>query len=54
MTKIEELQKQLEEAKKGKAKVDSEYVGYDDKAHLFDYKVDFNRFMDDLMHIVKS
>lgn len=54
MTKLEELKVQLEEAKKGKAKVDKEYVEYKNDAHLFDYKIDFAQFMDDIVYIINK
>jgi hypothetical protein len=52
----EELQDQIEEARKGKAKVDSKYVGFelDERGHLFDYKYDYVRFLDNMSHIIKQ
>ena len=42
----DELAEQIEEARKGKAKVDSKYVGFelDERGHLFEYKFNFNQF----------
>lgn len=53
---VDELQTQIEEARKGKAKVDSEYVGFelDERGHLFDYKYDYVRFLENMSHIIKS
>jgi hypothetical protein len=51
---IEELADQIEEARKGKAKVDSKYVGYDEAGHLFDYRYNYVAFLDDMKHIIKS
>lgn len=50
----EELQNQIEEARKGKAKVDSKYVGYAEAGHLFDYKLDYVQFLDDMSFIIKE
>lgn len=52
---IDDLQKQIEEAKKGKAKVDNQYVNYRNEAgHLFDYKFDYVKFLDNVAHIFKE
>lgn len=52
---VDELQKQIEEARKGKAKVDNQYVDYRNEAgHLFDYKFDYARFLENISHIVKE
>jgi hypothetical protein len=52
----EELQVQIEEARKGKAKVDSKYVGFelDERGHLFQYKLDYPTFLSDMSHIIKE
>jgi hypothetical protein len=52
----EELQAQIDEARKGKAKVDSQYVGFelDERGHLFDYKYDYVRFLENMSHIIKQ
>lgn len=50
----EELQEQIEEATKGKAKVDSKYVQYADAGHLFEYKYDYVRFLNNMSHIIKE
>lgn len=51
---VEQLAVQIEEAKKGKARVDSKYVGYDNKGHLFDYHYDYVRFLENMKHIIKE
>lgn len=53
---IDDLQKQIEEARKGKAKVDSKYVGFelDERGHLFDYKFDYVKFLDNILHAIKE
>lgn len=51
---INDLETQLKEAKKGIAKVDKKYVNYDESVHLFDYDIDFNRFLSDIDHILKA
>ena len=51
---INDLEAQLHEAKKGVAKVDKKYVDYEENNHLFDYDIDFNRFLTDIDHILKS
>jgi hypothetical protein len=52
----EELQQQIEEARKGKAKVDSKYVGFelDERGHVFDYKYDYPQFLSNMSHIIKE
>ena len=52
----EELSVQIEEARKGKAKVDSQYVGYDDlnRGHLYDYKFDYGQFLSSMSYIIKE
>jgi len=49
---IEELEKQLDEAKK--ALVDKKYQGYKNEAHLFDYDIDFSRFLEDISYILEE
>jgi hypothetical protein len=51
---INELIIQLEEAKHGKAKVDKNYVEYDNNENLFKYNIDFIQFIDDITHILKK
>jgi len=53
---VDELADQIEEARKGKAKVDSQYVGYDDLArgHLYDYKLDYSRFLSNMSNILRE
>lgn len=52
---VEHLSTQIEEAKKGKARVDSKYVNYqNDAGHLFDYKFDYISFLQNMEHIIKN
>jgi hypothetical protein len=51
---VDELSIQIEEARKGKAKVDSKYVGYNEAGHLFEYKFDYAKFLDNMSHIIKE
>jgi hypothetical protein len=52
--KIDELEEMLKEAKKGIAKVDKTYVNYDEKGHLFDYQIDYQKFLSNISQILKS
>jgi hypothetical protein len=51
---VDELSVQIEEARKGKAKVDNKYVGYNEAGHLFEYKFDYVKFLDNMTHIIKE
>ena len=51
---IKELEKELEEAKQQLAKVDKTYVDYEHKGHLFDYKIDYEQFLNDIAHVIKE
>lgn len=53
---VDELSVQIEEARKGKAKVDNEYVDFklDERGHLFEYKYDYPRFLENMTHIIKG
>lgn len=51
---INDLEEMLQEAKKGRAKVDKHYVDYDTKGQLFDYKINFSTFLEDIDHIFKA
>ena len=53
---VDELAVQIEEARKGKAKVDNEYVDFklDERGHLFEYKYDYPRFLENMSHIIKE
>lgn len=51
---VDELADQIEEATKGKAKVDSKYVQYADAGHLFEYKFDYVRFLQNMSHVIKE
>jgi hypothetical protein len=48
----EELQEQIDEARKGKAKVDNQYVNYDEAGHLFDYKYNYVRYLDNVAYVL--
>lgn len=51
----DELEQQIDEARKGKAKVDSKYVGNGDGLeHLFDYSYDYAKFLDSISYIIKK
>lgn len=51
----EELQIQIEEARKGKAKVDSKYVGLGDGLnHVFEYKYNYGEFLSSMSYIIKK
>lgn len=50
---VEQLATQIEEARKGKARVDSKYVEYESFGHLFDYNLDYARFLENIAHAVK-
>jgi len=52
--KIEELEQQLHDARKGIAKVDKTYVNYKEKGHLFQYKIDYQKFLEDIQYILKE
>lgn len=51
---VDELAVQIDEARKGTAKVDSQYVGFvlDERGHLFDYKLNYIEFLDSMKHIL--
>ena len=49
---IQDLEEQLSDAKK--ALVDRKYVKYDTQGHLFDYDIDFDRFLVDIDFILKE
>jgi len=51
---VDELSAQIEEARKGKAKVDNEYVGYAEPGHLFEYKYDYVQFLGNMQHIIQA
>ena len=53
---VDELSQQIDEARKGKAKVDSKYVGFssDDAGHLFDYKFNYVRYLENMSHIIRE
>ena len=45
---INDLEVMLQEAKKGRAKVDKQYVEYEDKGQLFEYDINFSVFLEDV------
>ena len=47
-----ELSDQIEEARKGTARVDSKYVGYE--GHLYEYEYDWPQFLASMNHIIKE
>jgi hypothetical protein len=50
-----ELADQIEEARKGTARVDSKYVGLGDGLeHLFEYKYDWAKFLKNISHIIRE
>jgi len=50
---IEKLEKQLDETKK--ALVDKKYENYtQNETHLFDYNINFNRFLEDISYILEK
>jgi hypothetical protein len=50
-----ELADQIEEARKGTARVDSKYVGLGDGLeHLFDYTYDWPKFLESIGHILRE
>lgn len=53
---IDELTEQIDEARKGKAKVDSKYVGFElgDAGHLHDYQYNYPRFLENMSHIIRE
>lgn len=53
---VDELAEQIEEARKGKAKVDSQYVGFelDERGHLFNYKFDYPKFLTNMSGILRE
>lgn len=52
---IEELSEQIDEARKGKARVDSKYVMYNNEGrHLFEYKFDYFQYLDSMQYIIRE
>jgi len=51
---IKELEDALETAKVQMAKVDSEYVNYDHRGHLFDYDIDYVKFINNIAYVIKE
>jgi len=52
---VQDLEEQIEQARKGKAKVDSKYVGNADRMkHIFEYSFNYPRFLENIVHIIKE
>ena len=51
---VKELESMLEENSKLIAKIDKEYVNYEQKGHLFDYSIDFEAFLRDISHVITA
>jgi len=51
---VNELAEQIEDARKGKAKVDNQYVHYNEAGHLYEYSYDYVRFLENMSYIIKS
>lgn len=51
---VDQLEQQLSEAIKGKARVDSKYVDYQTRGHLYDYQINYVQFLEDMSHIMKE
>ena len=51
---VDELTIQIEEAKKGTARVDSKYVNYEEKGHVFEYELNYPQFLEDITYIIKE
>ena len=51
---VEELEEQISEAKKGRAKVDKEYVGNTELEHIFEYKYNYTKFLDNIVKCIKG
>jgi len=49
---LEDLEVMLQEANKGMAKVDKKYTDYKNPGHLFEYDIDFNKFLKNIQHIL--
>lgn len=49
-----ELLKQIEDAKQGKAKIDSKYINLDIKEHIFEYSFDYAKFLSNIKYIIEK
>jgi len=49
---IKEIEEKLDDAKK--SLVDKKYVMYNNPGHLFDYKIDFEVFLEDISTILAA
>lgn len=52
---IDELSEQIDEARKGTARVDSQYVGNGEGLnHVFEYKYDYAQFLESMAYIIQE
>ena len=51
---LEKLEQMLKEAQKGLAKVDKKYVQYENPGHLFNYKINFQKFLENIYYILEK
>ena len=49
---IKELENELENIKSQLAKVDKEYVNYDNRGHIFDYSINYAQFLEDIAIVI--
>lgn len=49
---IKELEIELENIKSQLAKVDKEYVNYDNRGHIFDYSINYAQFLEDIAIVI--
>lgn len=49
---IKELEIELENIKSQLAKVDKEYVKYDNRGHIFDYSINYAQFLEDIAIVI--
>lgn len=49
---IKELEIELENIKSQLAKVDKEYVNYDNRGHIFDYSINYTQFLEDIAIVI--
>jgi hypothetical protein len=53
-TNIEELEELLKDAEKGIAKVDKTYVNYKNPGHLYQYDINFEKFLKNINYILEN
>jgi len=49
---ISDLENQLKDAKK--SLIDKKYKNYSEQGHLFDYEINFTRFLEDISYILEK